>query len=256
MAPACIRCVLSFRRNVCLTWRTEPSTRKCTFGIFWTAEYTLFSQRPCTTSISSQIALVPFDCSTPSPPFLSLPPPRWSDRPIPQGAGDSQSGVSTVAVVARALGGIGGRLSPPAISGGVGGSNRPTQVPRTGSGGDGDGARGAHKMTLSPTLGGSAGAGEGSVVGGRKQVQRPTAVKAVNGLAAPSLGRTGKSLSFGNGAGKRRRWYLGIQSKKEAAHVMTEVYLYIYIHVCTYFSVRSRLKGNLWSRFDFHDVFM
>jgi hypothetical protein len=26
------------------------------------------------------------------------------------------------------------------------------------------------------------------------------------------------------GASKKRRWYLGIQSKKEAAHVMTEVY--------------------------------
>ncbi|CAN0321036.1 unnamed protein product, partial [Hapterophycus canaliculatus] len=25
-------------------------------------------------------------------------------------------------------------------------------------------------------------------------------------------------------AAKRRRWYLGIQSRKEAAHVMTEVY--------------------------------
>lgn len=28
----------------------------------------------------------------------------------------------------------------------------------------------------------------------------------------------------GGGIGKRRRWYLGIQSKKEAAHVMTEVW--------------------------------
>lgn len=38
--------------------------------------------------------------------------------------------------------------------------------------------------------------------------------------ATQSLGATAQASS----ASKRRRWYLGIQSKKDPSHVMTEVY--------------------------------
>lgn len=41
-------------------------------------------------------------------------------------------------------------------------------------------------------------------------------------VAAGSIGGAGVGVGAA-GTGKRRRWYLGIQSKKEAAHVMTEV---------------------------------
>ncbi|CAN0148788.1 unnamed protein product, partial [Ectocarpus sp. 13 AM-2016] len=50
------------------------------------------------------------------------------------------------------------------------------------------------------------------------------------GYAQGGSSRPGQSASGGTGGAaagapmKRRRWYLGIQSKKDPAHVMTEVY--------------------------------
>jgi hypothetical protein len=54
-----------------------------------------------------------------------------------------------------------------------------------------------------------------------------------NGNSASNSSSTGMKPA---GASKKRRWYLGIQSKKEAAHVMTEVYravsVFCYIVLC------------------------
>lgn len=44
------------------------------------------------------------------------------------------------------------------------------------------------------------------------------------GVAAPGAGQQTTSSQGGGTGTRRRRWYLGIQSKKDPAHVMTEVY--------------------------------
>lgn len=67
-------------------------------------------------------------------------------------------------------------------------------------------------------------------IGSRSQSARAAPCE---GIAVPVLPRHARSApgtsgsgasGGGQGPGKRRRWYLGIQSKKEAAHVMTEVW--------------------------------
>lgn len=91
---------------------------------------------------------------------------------------------------------------------------------------------GANKELSSPTPGSARSVGSRKGLDQRQTTLRSQTARAgstAGGVgggatgAGPSLARLSRSGSFANAAGRRRRWYLGIQSKKEAAHVMTEV---------------------------------
>lgn len=105
--------------------------------------------------------------------------------------------------------------------------------PQTGSAGGsrGGGPGGDHQLFLSP--GGVGGAAASLVPGGAAAGGVPSMMglppQAGGRGASPATSSTGGTAATGAATslqreGRRRRWYLGIQSKKDPAHVMTEVY--------------------------------